>query len=115
MPMNRAAIPALLAAALAGCATAPADYAAGLPSQDRKWNSAQCRQARAAAANYTANERKLYWSAGALIGPYGLAIVAAGKEHQAKQRKLFARDLHLACSSQPLPKELASLPPTRKP
>jgi hypothetical protein len=51
---------------------------------------------------------------GVLLGPYGLAIAAASKEHQAKQRKLFARDMHLACSSRPLPRELvveAELPP----
>ena len=101
----------LLTAAIAGCTTSPADYATGLPSQDPKWQSPECQEARAAAAGYEAGERPLYWSAGALLGPYGLAIVAAGKDHQAKQRKLFVRDMHLKCSSQPLPKELALVGP----
>ena len=101
----------LLAAAIAGCTTPPADYATALPSQDPKWLSPECQEMRAAAASYEAGERPLYWSAGALLGPYGLAIVAAGKDHQAKQRKLFVRDMHLKCSSQPLPKELQSVSP----
>ena len=46
----------------------------------------------------------LSWGAGALLGPYGLAIAAAIKDHQEKQRKLFARDTHLACSSLPGPR-----------
>jgi hypothetical protein len=102
----------LLTAAIAGCTTSPADYATGLPSQDPKWLSPECQEARVAAAGYETGERPLYWSAGALLGPYGLAIVAAGKDHQAKQRKLFVRDMHLKCSSQPLPKELALVGPS---
>ncbi|EBV3600239.1 hypothetical protein DOI34_27180 [Salmonella enterica subsp. enterica serovar Virchow] len=62
---------------------------------------------RADAATYEARERKLYWSAGALIGPYGLGIVAAGKEHQQKERRRFVRAMYLACSTAPLPAELA--------
>lgn len=44
--------------------------------------------------------------AGLLLGPYGLGLAAAGKEHQQKERKLYAREIHLKCSSQPLPREL---------
>ncbi len=115
--MNRAA-PAIcvLAAALAGCSTvAPAEYSAKLQGQDPKWNSPACRDMRSQAATYSARERKIYWAAGAVIGPYGLALVAAGKEHQAKQRRLFMRDMHLACSSKPLPRELAALPASKPP
>jgi hypothetical protein len=88
----------------------PADYAATLSNQDPKWSSPQCEEIRAAALNY--KQRNLSWAAGALIGPYGLALVAAGKEHQEKQRKLFAREMHLRCSSLPLPKELQISPST---
>lgn len=98
---------AVLAAALAGCTTptgAPADTAAALSQDDPKWSSPACQTVRAEAAAYT--EANMRWEAGALLGPYGLGMVAAGKQHQAKQRKLFARDLHLACSSRPLPPEL---------
>lgn len=102
----------LVTATLAGCTSIPADYAATLSKQDPKWSSPQCQQIRAEAANY--KERKMSWAAGALIGPYGLAIVAAGKDHQAKQRMLLAREIHLRCSSQPLPKKLQINPATPK-
>lgn len=97
----------LLAAGLAACTTPPADYARTLSPLDPKWRSPQCEEARAAASTYAAREKKpLSWTTGMLLGPYGLGIAAASKEHQEKQRKLFVRDMHLRCSSQPLPKEL---------
>ena len=91
-----------------GCTTAPADYAATLSRQDPKWLSPGCREIRSQALNH--KERNLNWASGLLIGPYGLALVAAGKEHQEKQRMLFARELHMRCSSLPLPKELQTDP-----
>ena len=70
---------------------------------------------RAAAANYEANEKKtLSLGAGAAFAWYGIGIAAAGKDHQAKQRKLFARDMYLQCSSQPLPKDLQNLATTTR-
>jgi hypothetical protein len=93
---------------VAGCTTLPADYAVTLSNQDPKWLSPECEQIREAALNY--KERNLNWSAGLLIGPYGLGLVAAGKEYQEKQRKLFAREMHMRCSSLPLPKELEISP-----
>ena len=91
-----------------GCTTAPADYAATLSRQDPKWLSPGCREIRSEALNY--KERNINWASGLLIGPYGLALVAAGKEHQEKQRILFARELHMRCSSLPLPKNLQTDP-----
>jgi hypothetical protein len=109
-PASRALMTAcaLCLLALAGCTTAaPRDYAASLPRHDPKWQSPECARMRTAAMTYGEGKRPpLSWGAGALLGPYGLALAAAGKDHQEKQRKLFARDMHLACSSQPLPKEL---------
>lgn len=104
---SRASAAGLIAAMLAGCATAPADYAAGLSPQDPKWGSPDCQRMRAAAATYAAEKDKsMNLATGLLMGPYGIALVAATKENQAKRRKLFARELHLACSSQPLPPHL---------
>lgn len=94
----------LVLSMVAGCTSMPSEYAATLSTKDPKWQSAACRKARADAANY--KEQNVNWGAGALIGPYGLAIVAAGKEHQEKQRVKFARELHLKCSSEPLPRNL---------
>jgi len=99
-----------VAAMVAGCTTAPADYAATLSNQDPKWLSPECEQIRVQALGY--KERNVNWAAGLLIGPYGLALVAAGKEHQEKQRKLLAREMHMRCSSLPLPKNLQINPST---
>ena len=95
-------------AMVSGCTTAPADYAATLSRQDPKWLSPRCEEIRAEALSY--KERNINWASGLLIGPYGLALVAAGKEHQEKQRILFARELHMRCSSLPLPKNLQTDP-----
>ena len=99
---------ALVGAVVAGCTSTPKDYAANLSTQDPKWMSAECQEIRTKAADY--KEQKVNWAAGALIGPYGLAIVAAGKEHQEKQRVAMAREIHLRCSSQPMPKKLEPRP-----
>lgn len=101
----------LLAMAVAGCVTPPSDYAATLSTKDPKWRSKQCEQARLTAQTYEAKEKETRKLApGLLLGPYGIGIALAIKEHQQKQRKLLARDMHLRCSSQPLPKELQTIP-----
>jgi hypothetical protein len=92
----------------AGCTTGPANYSAKLSMNDPKWRSAECQEIRAEAANY--KEQKVSYAAGALLGPYGLALAAAGKEHQEKKRRQLARDMHMRCSSEPLPRELAKDP-----
>jgi hypothetical protein len=101
---------AVAAVIVSGCTAVPADYAAALSRKDPKWRSPQCVEARSAASNY--KERNVNWASGLLIGPYGLAIVAAGKEHQEKQRVLLAREVQMRCSNLPLPKnlEVASSP-----
>lgn len=99
----------LLAAMLAGCASAPTmmDSASKLSAQDPKWSSPECQEIRARAASYEANEKQtMSWGAGLLFGPYGLGMAAAGKQHQAKLRKEFRREMHQRCSSQPLPRDL---------
>jgi hypothetical protein len=94
----------LLAAVVAGCMALPSDYAATLSTQDPKWRTPECERARSAGLEY--KEKAAPWAAGVLLGPYGLAIVAAAKENQEKQRKLRAREIHMQCSSQPLPQHL---------
>lgn len=98
-------IPAVAAALLvAGCTIPPAEYASTLPPQDPKWQTPECEKARLAAMNH--QEAPAYWTAGLLLGPYGLGMVAAAKEHQEKQRRQLVRELHLKCSSSPLPSSL---------
>ncbi|MER9586719.1 hypothetical protein [Mesorhizobium sp. M0276] len=103
----RIAMSVALAVTMAGCATSPVDYGASLSQQDQKWASAECQQARLAASDYEVREKEHPgWGFGVLLGPYSMGLVAAIKEHEQKQRKLFAREVHLQCSSLPLPKEL---------
>jgi len=104
LPKAKPLMMAIATSIVAGCTATPRDYATTLSAQDPKWMSPECQHIRAQALDY--KERNVNWAAGLLIGPYGLAIVAAGKEHQEKQRKQFARDMHMRCSSQPLPKNL---------
>ncbi len=67
---------------------------------------------RRAALDYESREPDtLGWGTGMLLGPYGLGIAAASKEHREKQRAAFNRQMHLQCSSQPLPPELRVQPP----
>lgn len=97
----------LLAAAIAGCTIPPAEYAATLSTQHAKWRSPQCEQIRAAASSYEAGKTKpLNMGTALLLGPYGIGIALAGREHQEKQRRLFARDIHMRCSDLPLPSNL---------
>lgn len=96
-----------------GCTSTPANYSTTLSPQDPKWSSPECQQIRAEAAGY--KQRDVSWASGLLLGPYSLALVAASKEHQEKQRTLFAREMHLRCSSKPLPRSLeVSAPPPQK-
>ncbi|MEP9388022.1 hypothetical protein [Mesorhizobium sp. KR9-304] len=92
----------------AGCTSLPADHAATLSMTDPKWRSPQCQEIRAEAANY--KEQKVSFASGVLFGPYGLAMAAAVKEHHEKKRRQLAREMHMKCSSQPLPKELQADP-----
>ncbi|CDX21726.1 conserved exported hypothetical protein [Mesorhizobium sp. ORS 3324] len=112
----RFAMVAALSVALVGCVTSPVDYEAKLSQQDPKWASPGCQQARMAASDYDAREKEHPgWGFGVLLGPYSMGLVAAVKEHEQQQRKLFARDVHLQCSSLPLPKELEGAPEAIKP
>lgn len=95
---------AVLAAILAGCTTTPAAYMATLPASDSKWNTPECETARQAAATY--EDKNLNLGLALALGPYGLAIAAATRENSEKQRRRLAREVHLRCSSQPLPPEL---------
>lgn len=97
-----------LAVVVAGCTTAPTQYTSKLSTRDPKWHTRECQAIRAQAANY--KEQKVNFASGALLGPYGLALTAAGKEHQEKKRRQLARDMHMRCSSQPLPKALEADP-----
>ncbi len=101
----------LLLAALAGCkTTVPTEYASTLSPNDPRWQSESCRRMRADAARYDVDPADTFTlSKGILLGPYGVGIAVAGMEHREKQRREFARELHLQCSSRPLPKALQAV------
>lgn len=102
-----AGVGCLMALVLVGCTTSPQNYANSLSTQDPKWQSPQCEEIRAAVANFEAGEKKASDLApGLLLGPYGAGIAMAIKENDEKRRKTFVREMHLRCSSLPLPKEL---------
>jgi hypothetical protein len=108
MPFARLLAAACLLA-LAACASAPAPTA--FAPSDPKAASPECRQARTAAAEWEATKKPpMNLAVGALMGPYGLALAAASRDHQAKKRRLLARDIHLACSGAPLPANLQISP-----
>ncbi|AZO08784.1 MULTISPECIES: hypothetical protein [unclassified Mesorhizobium] len=105
----RIAMVVALSAAVAGCASSPVSYEASLSRQDAKWASPECQQARMDASNYETREKEHPgWGFGVMLGPYSMGLVAAVKEHERQQRKRFAREVHLKCSSLPLPKALES-------
>lgn len=108
MPPTRFLLAACLLA-LAGCASAPAPTS--VAQFDPKASSPECQKARAAAAAWEANKKPpMNLAVGVLMGPYGLALAAASRDHQAKKRRLLARDIHLACSGAPLPNNLRITP-----
>ncbi len=68
-----------------------------------------------AASDYEVREKQHPGWEFVALGPYGLGIIAAAKEQEQKQRKLFAREVHLQCSSLPLPKALQGDPSPASP
>lgn len=103
---------------LAGCVTQPANYAATLSVQDPKWNSSECEQIRLAAINYddkVGQRVAIGLASGLLLGPFGLPIAVAADMNQNEKRKMFAREVHMRCSSLPLPDNLKIVPPQKTP
>jgi hypothetical protein len=114
--MKRIAVSAL-ALLLAGCTSTPDRYAATLPQNDPKYNSKDCMDIRLAALNFnnkTGSRMAIGLASGLLLGPFGLPIAAAADAEREDARKLFAREIHMRCSSKPLPKNLEIKPAPKK-
>jgi hypothetical protein len=110
--MKRSALLALTL--LAGCASKPADYAATLSMQDPKWETPECKEIRLAAVNYNdkvGSRVAIGLVSGLLLGPFGIPIAAAADANQDQVRKQFNREVHLRCSSLPLPEKMQAKPP----
>lgn len=94
---------------IAGCVSQPANYATTLSTQDPKWETPECREIRLAALNYddkVGQRMAIGLASGLLLGPFGLPLAAAADANQNEQRRLFAREMHMRCSSLPLPENL---------
>jgi hypothetical protein len=100
-------------AVLAGCTPTPQKYAGTLTVTDPKFNSADCKQIRLEALSFddkVGGRVAIGLASGILLGPFGLPIAAAADASQEDKRKAFAREMHLRCSSTPLPKNLQEKP-----
>jgi len=100
-----------------GCTTQPASYASSLNHSDRKWQSAACREARQKAGGYEAEETERLKSSAmiGLLSPSSALATVNVTNQQNVRRKQFNRDLHLKCSSAPLPDELTNIPELQPP
>lgn len=99
--------------ALAGCTSTPDRYAASLSNKDPKWETAECKEIRLKALefdNKVGSRVAIGLASGLLLGPFGIPIAAASDAEREEARRMFAREIHLRCSSLPLPKNLEVKP-----
>lgn len=94
-----------------GCTPKPALYAESLSQSDPKWETEDCKQIRLAALNFdnkTGQRVAIGLASGILLGPFGIPIAAAADAEAEDNRRQFARELHMRCSSLPLPANLVA-------
>lgn len=109
--MKKIVVPLL--AVLAGCTATPDKYAASLPQNDPKYNTQECKDVRLSALHFdnkVGSRMAVGVASGLLLGPFGLPLAAAADAEREEARKSFAREIHMRCSSQPLPKNLEAKP-----
>lgn len=102
--------------ALAGCAPKPQMYAETLPSDDPKWKTPECLSIREKAFGYddkVAERAVAGLALGLFLGPFGLPFAAAADSAQNEERRAFAREVHMRCSSKPVPEALEPTKPTK--
>lgn len=92
----------------AGCAPDPKTMS-GNYLDDPKYNTEECKDMRQKALDY--NDRTLSRigtgaALGLFLGPFGIPLAAGADVKQNEERKAWAREVHLACSSDPLPENL---------
>ena len=104
---------ALVALFLCGCTKTPDKYAASLPQDDPKYDTPECRDVRLKALefdNKVGSRMAIGVGAGLLLGPFGIPLAVAADAEREEARKIFAREVHVRCSSKPLPKNLEVKP-----
>lgn len=95
---------------MAGCTEQPNQISNNY-MDDPKYNSEECNNIRLKALEY--NDRVAGRAAsglalGLFLGPFGIPLAIAQDKSQDDERKAWAREIHRACSSDPLPAELLS-------
>ena len=111
--MKKLVVIAVSLAVLSSCTPTPQKYAGTLTVTDPKFNNAECKEIRLQALNYddkVGGRMAIGLASGILLGPFGLPLAAAADASQEEKRKAFAREMHLRCSSTPLPKNLEEKP-----
>ena len=105
--MGRTALLCAVALSLAACATSPKTTVAGLNTKDPEYRTRDCRQARAAAAEYAEEEngRTVVALAGNLVVPFaGTAAAAYMHAQRRDDAEKLNRRIAAACTSDPLRK-----------
>ncbi len=98
---------------VAGCASKPQQFTGQLDQADKKYNSKECADIRLKALEYddrVGSRVAIGLATGLLLGPFGLPIAASADASQNAEREAWNREIHLRCSSKPLP---ASLTPAK--
>ena len=103
--MRKFLVAVILSLSLIGCAQNPNEISSNYVN-DPKFNTENCQNMRQKALEY--NDRVLGRmgtgvALGLFLGPFGLPLAAAGDLAQNEERKAWSREVHLACSSDPLP------------
>lgn len=101
----------LIFLALTACATNPQRFAGQLDSADKKFTSKECSDVRLKSLDFDekiGSRMAIGFFSGLLLGPFGIPIGIAADASHNEDKKNWNRELHLRCSSQPLPDELRS-------
>ena len=98
----------LVAWGLAGCAENPNEISNNY-IEDPKYQTKECTEMRQKALQY--NDRVLGrvgtgLAVGIFLGPLVIPFAAGADVAQNEERKAWSREVHLACSSNPLPENL---------
>jgi hypothetical protein len=93
---------------LSACAAKPQQFTGQLDHSDPKYKSKECADIRLKALDYddkVGSRVAIGLASGLLLGPFGIPIAAAADASQNAEREAWNREIHLRCSSKPLPKK----------
>lgn len=101
----------------AGCAAPPQAYVDSLRVSDAKFQSSACKAIRQKANGYEQEENERLKSSAmiGLMSPSSALATVNVTNQQNIRRRQFNRELHLKCSSLPLPDDLTNIPEIQPP